>query len=53
VEKSRAAAEAVGRWRDQGELPFPDHRPVRVSQLEGTLEYPPKGSVLSPKKEGE
>ena len=48
--KGRVAAEAVGRWRDQGELPFPDHRPAKVSQLEGTLEYPPKGSVLSEKK---
>jgi len=51
AEKGRAAAEAVGRWRDQGELPFPDHRPARVSQLEGTLEYPPKGSVMGGKKE--
>jgi MscS family membrane protein len=52
-EKSRKAADTVGRWRDEGELPFPDHRPVRISQLEGTLEYPPKGSVLSPKQEGD
>jgi MscS family membrane protein len=53
AEKSSAAAEAVSRWRDQGELPFPDHRPARVSQLEGTLEYPPKGSVLSGGKESD
>jgi MscS family membrane protein len=52
TDKGRATAESVGRWREQGELPFPDHRPGRVSQLDGTLEYPPKGSVLSPKKEG-
>jgi hypothetical protein len=51
AEKGRAAADAVGRWRDQGELPFPDHRSARVSQLDGTLEYPPKGSVLSEKKD--
>jgi MscS family membrane protein len=50
-EKSREAAEAVGHWRDQGELPFPDHRRVRVSQLEGTLDFPPEGSVLREKKE--
>ena len=50
AEKSRKAAEAVGRWRDEGELPFPDHTSARVSQLDGTLEYPPKGSVLSEKK---
>jgi len=52
AQRSRDAAEAVKKWRDEGELPFPDHRSARVSQLEGTLEYPPKGSVSSPKKEG-
>ncbi|HET6488661.1 MAG TPA: mechanosensitive ion channel family protein [Syntrophales bacterium] len=51
-QRSREAAEAVKKWRDEGELPFPDHRPERVSQLDGTLEYPPKGSVLRPKEEG-
>lgn len=50
--RSREAAEAVQRWRDQGEPPFPDHTPAKVSQLDGMLEYPPKGSVLSKKKEG-
>jgi MscS family membrane protein len=48
-QRTREAAEAVEKWRDEGELPFPDHRPGRVSQLDGTLEYPPKGSVLKPK----
>jgi MscS family membrane protein len=52
AQKSHEAAQAVKRWRDEGELPFPDHRSARVSQLDATLEYPPKGSVLSPKKEG-
>ncbi len=49
TEKRRAAAEAVQRWRDQGTLPFPDHSPASVSQLDGTLEYPPAGSVSSGK----
>jgi len=49
AEKGRAAAETVQRWRQQGELPFPNHRPVRVSQLEGTLDYPPEGSVMKEK----
>jgi MscS family membrane protein len=53
AEKSRRAAETVRRWRDEGELPFPDHSPAMVSHLDSTLEYPPKGSVLSPKKEGD
>lgn len=47
--KGRAAAAAVQRWRDQGSLPFPDHSPASVSQLDGTLEYPPEGSVSSGK----
>jgi MscS family membrane protein len=50
-EKSRKAAETVRRWRDEGELPFPDHTPALVSHLDSTLDYPPKGSVLSGKKE--
>ena len=49
-EKSRKAAETVRRWRDEGELPFPDHAPALVSHLDSTLDYPPKGSVLSEKK---
>jgi len=49
-EKSRKAAETVRRWRDEGELPFPDHTPALVSHLDSTLDYPPKGSVLSEKK---
>ena len=53
AEKSRRAAETVRRWRDEGELPFPDHSPAMVSHLDSTLEYPPKGSVLSGKKESD
>ncbi|NPV04447.1 MAG: mechanosensitive ion channel [Syntrophaceae bacterium] len=53
AEKQRAAAETVRQWRREGELPFPDHRPVKVSQLEGTLDYPPEGSALLQKKPDE
>jgi MscS family membrane protein len=52
ADKSGRATETVKKWRDEGELPFPDHGRARVSQLDGTLDYPLKGSVLSPKKEG-
>ncbi len=45
------AVETVRRWRDEGELPFPDHSPAMVSQLKNTLEYPPGGSDLSVKKD--
>jgi MscS family membrane protein len=50
AEKGRAAADAVGRWRDQGELPFPDHAPDRIAQLDNTLEYPPRESAVHAKK---
>lgn len=49
AEKSRAAVDAVRGWRDRGELPFPNHAPEKVAQLDNTLEYPPKGSVLGDK----
>ncbi len=50
-EKSRMAADAVRDWREQGELPFPNHAPAKVAQLDNTIEYPPKGSVLGDKIE--
>jgi MscS family membrane protein len=52
AEKSRRATETVRRWRDEGELPFPDHSPSLVLHLDSTLDYPPRGSAVSPKKEG-
>ncbi|MCU0530608.1 MAG: mechanosensitive ion channel family protein [Syntrophales bacterium] len=52
AEKGRSASAIVDRWRQEGELPFPDHRRVRVSQLEGTLDYPPEGSVMKEKDAG-
>jgi len=52
AEKSRRAAETVRRWRDEGELPFPDHAPALVSHLDSTLDYPPKGSVLRNEDKG-
>jgi len=51
-EKSRKAAETVRRWRDEGELPFPDHTPALVSHLDSTLDYPPKGSAMREKDKG-
>ncbi len=52
AEKSRRAVETVRRWRDEGELPFPDHTPALVSHLDSTLDYPPKGSVLRNEDKG-
>ncbi|MDY0188232.1 MAG: mechanosensitive ion channel [Syntrophus sp. (in: bacteria)] len=45
------ASETVQRWRTRSELPFPDHASGKIAQLDGTLDYPPDGSVLSEKKE--
>ncbi|HET6489851.1 MAG TPA: mechanosensitive ion channel domain-containing protein [Syntrophales bacterium] len=53
ADKSRKAAETVRRWRDEDELPFPDHSPSLVSHLDSTLDYPPRGSAVRPKKEGD
>ncbi len=40
----QAVAEVEG-WRDAGDLPFPRLRGRRMDELEGTLDYPPEGSV--------
>ena len=44
-ERSEAAKEQVAGWRRTGTLPFPDPAAARVDELEGTLDYPPRGSV--------
>ena len=36
---------AVDRWRRRSELPFPRLSRARLDALQGTLDYPPKGSV--------
>jgi MscS family membrane protein len=52
AEKGRKAADAVRQWREEDNLPFPDHRQARISQLEGTLDYPPEGSAMKEKGAG-
>ena len=42
---SKSAKEKVAGWRRSGKLPFPDPEAVRIDALEGTLDYPPQGSV--------
>jgi MscS family membrane protein len=45
-EESGAASEAeVNRWRRHGVLPFPRLSRARLDALQGTLDYPPRGSV--------
>jgi len=44
-ERTEAAVKQVQTWRKAGKLPFPRLAPDRIDQLEGTLDYPPRGSV--------
>jgi MscS family membrane protein len=44
-DRAQHAVAEVARWRDTGELPFPRLRGRRMDELEGTLDYPPRGSV--------
>ena len=45
TERGEAAAKEVESWRKAGKLPFPRLAADRMEQLEGTLDYPPLGSV--------
>jgi MscS family membrane protein len=44
--KSAAAVGAVRRWREEGELPFPNFPPERVAEIDNSLEYPPPDSAV-------
>ena len=44
-ERGETAAKEVEFWRKAGKLPFPRLAADRIEQLEGTLDYPPRGSV--------
>lgn len=46
--RAHQAAEEVAAWRETGELPFPRLHRQRMDELEGTLDYPPHGSVEAP-----
>jgi MscS family membrane protein len=43
--RSRAAEAEVARWRAEGKLPFPDLAPDEVQAIDGTLDWPPQGSI--------
>ncbi len=47
AEKTRAAETAVARWREQGNLPFPDMSPQEIAKIRETLDYPPAGSAVA------
>ena len=44
--KAQAAIATVKRWREAGDLPFPNHRPERITEMQNTLDYPPLDSAL-------
>ena len=46
-ERTRAAEQTVRQWREESKLPFPGLEPETVSELEDTLDYPPRGSVAT------
>jgi MscS family membrane protein len=43
--KAEEAAATVRRWREQGELPFPDFAPETIAEINNRLEYPPPFSA--------
>ncbi len=49
-EKAEQAAEQVRKWREEGQLPFPDFAPTEVSEFRDSLPYPPPESAVNPKR---
>ncbi len=46
AQKTEEAVTEVRRWRERGELPFPDFHPDQAGPLRDQIEYPPPGSSL-------
>ena len=44
--KGQEAIEIVKKWREQGELPFPNFGPERIAEMENKLEYPSTESAV-------
>jgi MscS family membrane protein len=50
--KSGKTIEAVRRWREQGQMLFPDFSPETISEVDRKIEYPSPGSAIrDPRKE--
>jgi MscS family membrane protein len=49
--KKHAAEKTVRDWRAEGALPFPDHQPEDVEHVKGTLDYPPRGSAATARRD--
>jgi MscS family membrane protein len=48
VDKQKAgqAAQEVEKWREAGQLPFPDFTPADISEISNSLPYPQPGSAM-------
>jgi MscS family membrane protein len=46
-ELARRAEQQVAAWREAGELPFPDFAEETVARLDGSADWPPRGSVAA------
>jgi len=45
-EKTAQVISQVERWRERGQLPFPDLPPAEISEISNSLPYPPPESAL-------
>ncbi len=43
-ENAAQASQTLQSWREEDRLPFPDFPTEQISELRGTLDYPPSGS---------
>jgi MscS family membrane protein len=50
VERQRAAEAEVREWRQSATLPFPDLPDTTKRELDGSLDWPPAGSVARPRE---
>jgi MscS family membrane protein len=46
-EKADQAVDRVRKWREEGQLPFPDYAPTDVSEFRDTLPYPSPESAVN------
>jgi MscS family membrane protein len=52
-ETTRKAESQVRTWREEGALPFPDFDEQTIARIDGTLDYPPRGSAVTETKESD
>jgi len=50
-QKAEQAALEVKKWREEGQLPFPDFAPADISEISNSLPYPQPGSAVGRKHE--